>query len=253
MMLMCFAADAYQNSLQPDDIRSLDNTCIGYGQGRDTDDKNRPLGALDFNGHYGKYGAYALAEEPGNRKVICLTFDQGYENGYTAKILDTLKEKNVRAVFFITGDYALREHELVQRMIDEGHVIGNHGMKHSSLPSLDYEGAVNEITSLHDYVRDNYGYEMKLFRPPCGEYSEQKLALAQSLGYRTLFWSFAYCDWDVNKQPDRKAALERTSGAVHCGAVYLLHSVSETNCSILPELIDRLRNEGYEFSVPQTA
>lgn len=231
-----------------DDIRSLDNTCIGYGQGRDTDDNNRPYGAEEFNERYAGYDACAIL--PDDRKEICLTFDQGYENGYTADILDTLKQKNVKAVFFLTGDYASREQELVKRMIAEGHVIGNHGMKHASLPTLSCEDAEKEILSLHEYVKENYGCDMKLFRPPCGEYSEQKLALVRSLGYRTLFWSFAYCDWDVNDQPDKDAALKRTVEAAHNGAVYLLHSVSATNCEILPDLIDTLRNEGYDFSVP---
>lgn len=252
------ACAVYEDVKLPADTESLDNTCIGYGQGRDTDDMNRPYGAVDFNARYGRYGAYAISDDDfrlvpvsGSDKSVCLTFDQGYENGYTASVLDTLKEKNVKAVFFLTGDYASREQELVKRMIDEGHIIGNHGMKHASLPSLSCSGAVEEILSLHDYVKDNYNYEMKLFRPPCGEYSEQKIALVNSLGYRTLFWSFAYCDWDVNNQPDAGEALKRTTEAAHDGAVYLLHSVSATNCEILPKLIDDLRSQGYEFSVPQ--
>ena len=236
-------------SVQAENNIPLDDTCTGYGQGRAVDDMNRPLGALDFNERFCRFDAYACC--PGDTgKYICLTFDQGYENGCTADILDTLKEKNVKAVFFITGDYAKREHRLVQRMIDEGHVIGNHGMKHASLPSLSQGAAAEEITSLHDLVKDNYDYDMKLFRPPCGEYSEEKLALVQSLGYRTLFWSFAYADWDTSSQPDRSAALERAVSAAHSGAIYLLHSVSETNRDILPELIDSLQNEGYVFTVP---
>lgn len=234
-------------STSAEDFSSLDSSCIGYGQGRDCNDENIPYGAADFNSRYGKYDAYAYDE---NSKCITLTFDQGYENGYTSQILDTLKEKNVKAVFFLTGDYAEKEQELVKRMIDEGHVIGNHGMKHASLPKLSYDEAVNEISSLHDYVKDTYGYEMTLFRPPCGEYSERSLAIAQSLGYRTLLWSFAYCDWDINAQPDCTEALERVSSAGHCGAIYLLHSVSATNCEILPEVIDALRAQGYEFSLP---
>lgn len=123
-----------------------------------------------FNEQFGSYSAYAVTD--GDK--ICLTFDQGYENGFTAPILDTLKEKNVKAVFFLTGDYAKRNKELVQRMIDEGHIIGNHGMKHASLPKLSDEEAREEIMSLHDYVKETYGYEMKYFRPPCGEYSEKR-------------------------------------------------------------------------------
>ena len=225
----------------------LDNTLCGYGQGREVNDENCPTGALMFNERYYKYGAYAVLDSD----KICLTFDQGYENGFTEPILDTLKEKNVKAVFFLTGDYAKRNKELVQRMIDEGHIIGNHGMAHASLPTLSEEEAKNEIMSLHEYVKETYGYEMKLFRPPCGEFSEKALAEVQSCGYNTLVWSFAYCDWDVNNQPDPAQSLDRVSGAAHNGAVYLLHSVSETNCRILPEVIDRIRAEGYEFGLPE--
>lgn len=227
--------------------KELDNTLCGYGQGREVDDENRPVGAEMFNEQYSPYDAYAMTDSD----TICLTFDQGYENGYTEPILDTLKEKNVKAVFFLTGDYAERNKELVRRMIDEGHIIGNHGMDHASLPKLSEEDARTEIMSLHDYVKENYGYEMKYFRPPCGEYSEKALATVQSCGYKTLVWSFAYCDWDVNDQPEPSEALERVSSAAHKGAVYLLHSVSATNCEILPDVIDNIRAAGYEFAVPE--
>ena len=240
-------AQSCESSIYADDIASLDNTCIGYGQGHECDERNRPCGALMFSERYGRYDAYAIADCKG---LVCLTFDQGYENGFTDDILDTLKDKNVKAVFFLTGDYSEREPELVQRMIDEGHVIGNHGMKHASLPSLSCADAEDEIMSLHRKVKERYGYDMDLLRPPCGEYSEQKLALAQSLGYKTILWSYAYCDWDTEHQPEKSAALEKAVDAAHDGAIYLLHSVSETNCNMLGELIDRLREKGYGFAVP---
>ena len=226
---------------------SLDCTCRGYGQGRETDKNNRPVGAEMFNSEYGQYDCYAMFED---NKKICLTFDQGYENGYTAPILDTLKDKNVKAVFFLTGDYAERNPELVRRMIDEGHIIGNHGWKHASLPKLSDDEAESEIMTLHDYVKEKFDYEMCYFRPPCGEYSEQALATCQKLGYKTLLWSFAYEDWDVNKQPDPSAAFERVSTAAHGGAIYLLHSVSATNAEILPRIIDSMREQGFELSLP---
>lgn len=224
-----------------------DNTICGYGQGREVNDENCPLGALMFNEQFYKYDAYAMTDSD----KICLTFDQGYENGFTEPILDTLKEKNVKAVFFLTGDYAKRNEKLVRRMIDEGHIIGNHGMAHASLPKLSDAEAENEIRSLHDFVLDKYGYEMKYFRPPCGEYSERALETVQKCGYKTLVWSFAYCDWDVNAQPDADEALERVVSAAHGGAIYLLHSVSETNCRILPDAIDKIRAAGYEFALPR--
>ena len=243
-----FGAAANSPADPAENIDSLDRTCHGYGQGREVDENNCPTGAIAFNEEFGCYDCRAILDE---EKKICLTFDQGYENGYTAPILDTLKEKNVRAVFFLTGDYAERNKELVQRMIDEGHIIGNHGMKHASLPTLSAEEAEKEIMSLHEYVRNKYGYEMKFFRPPCGEYSEQSMAVCQKLGYKTMLWSFAYQDWDVNNQPDPSAAFERASDAAHGGGIYLLHSVSATNAEILPRLIDSIREQGFELGLPE--
>lgn len=216
----------------------------GYGQGVQLDDKNRPTGALDFNANYGKYGATALRED---KKNILLTFDQGYENGYTAQILDTLKEKKVKAVFFLLQDYAKRNPELVQRMIDEGHIVGNHSVSHYSMPDLSVEECRQEIEGLQEYMKQNFGVTMKLFRPPMGEFSEQSLSVTKDCGLSTMLWSFAYADWDVNAQPDPAQAKEKLIGAAHEGAVYLLHSVSQTNAEVLGEVIDGIRDEGFEF------
>lgn len=216
----------------------------GYGQGVQLDDKNRPTGALDFNANYGKYGATALRED---KKNILLTFDQGYENGYTAQILDTLKEKKVKAVFFLLQDYAERNPELVQRMIDEGHIVGNHSVSHYSMPDLSVEECRQEIEGLQEYMKQNFGVTMKLFRPPMGEFSEQSLSVTKDCGLSTMLWSFAYADWDVNAQPNPAQAKEKLIGAAHEGAVYLLHSVSQTNAEVLGEVIDGIRDEGFEF------
>ena len=218
------------------------SNAIGYGQGIETDADNIPLGALDFDNQYRKYDAYATTPD---RNRIILTFDQGYENGYTASILDTLKEKHATAIFFLTGDYAKREPELVQRMIDEGHMLGNHGMTHASLPTLSNEKAIEELQSLHDYVIQKYGYTMQYFRCPCGEYSEDALKVAQSLGYKTIFWSGAHVDWLTDNQPDPQQALAKLTGQAHGGEILLLHSVSSTNTEILGTLIDEFRNMGY--------
>jgi len=231
----------------PPDISSLDGTLYGYGQGRELDGQNKPLGALRFNSEYSVYDAYAMLD---NNSEIYLTFDQGYENGYTTPILDTLKEKNVRAVFFLTGDYAKRNRELVIRMIEEGHIIGNHGMTHASLPKLSLPDAEKDIMDLHGYIKTEYGCEMTLFRPSCGEYSERILALCQKLGYKTLLWSFAYEDWNVNSQPNTKAAFDRMTEAAHGGGIYLLHSVSSTNAEILGDVIDNMRVQGFTLTVP---
>ena len=208
------------------------------------DDNNRPLGALDFNEKYKKYNAKAINNEKG---VITLTFDQGYENGYTTKILDTLKQKKVKATFFVVQDYAERNPELVRRMIDEGHTLGNHSVTHRSTPELTEAECKSEINGLHEYIKDNFGYEMTTFRPPMGEYSEFSLAVTKECGYNTELWSFAYADWDTNAQPDKNEALVKLTSSLHDGAIYLLHSVSSTNAEILPDFIDEALNAGYKF------
>lgn len=214
----------------------------GYGQGKERDKENRPTGAVAFQEEYAPFNAYALSNDS-NR--IILTFDQGYENGFTADILDTLKEKHVTAIFFLTGDYAKKEPELVRRMVAEGHTLGNHGMTHAAIPTLSRGELEEEILNLHRYVEEQYGYQMQYFRPPCGEYDICSLDQVQSLGYRTVFWSAAYVDWKTDDQPNPDAALQLLTEAAHGGAVYLLHSVSETNAAILGNLIDALRAKGY--------
>lgn len=233
------------------DLSSLDNTLIGYGQGVIVDSENRPQGAVDFNEKYSKYNAIAMAKSDNskkkNKKTIYLTFDQGYENGYTSKILDILKKKKVKATFFILQDYAERNPELVKRMIDEGHTVGNHSVSHPSLPKISIEEAKQEIMGLHNYVKEKFGYEMTEFRPPRGEFSERVLQLVNECGYKTVMWSFAYEDWDVDNQPNEFKALEKVTNAKHNGAIYLLHSVSETNTKILGSVIDNLKKDGYSF------
>lgn len=240
---------AVSQKLSDDEISKLNTKKCGYGQGLRLDKDNRPYGALDFNSAFNKYNSFAIKED--QKKVIYLTFDQGYENGYTAKILDALKEKKVKATFFVLTDYVKRNPELIKRMINEGHTIGNHSVHHYSMPTLDINTARKEITELHDYMISEYNYTMYLFRPPMGEYSEQSLAITQSCGYRTVLWSYAYADWDSKKQMSPLAALEKVKKAVHPGCIYLLHSVSSTNASILGDLIDNLKAEGYSFDIPQ--
>ncbi|MBR3630483.1 MAG: polysaccharide deacetylase family protein [Oscillospiraceae bacterium] len=215
---------------------------IGYGQGTQTDENHVPLGALDFDAQYRQYDAYATT--PDKRRIV-LTFDQGYENGYTDDILDTLAEKHATAIFFLTGDYARREPELVRRMIGEGHMLGNHGMTHASMPHLSHDEAVQELMELHEYVIEQYSYPMQYFRCPCGEYSEETLRTVQELGYRTVFWSGAHVDWLTEEQPDPDAALAKLVSQAHGGEILLLHSVSSTNAAILGDLIDALREKGF--------
>lgn len=223
-------------------VYALDNTVIGYGQGTATDSLNRPTDALQFNDRYGDFDACAVSND---EKRIIITFDQGYENGYTEKILDTLKEKNVKAIFFLTGDYAKKEEYLVKRMINEGHTLGNHGMTHASLPKLSQKEAEEEIMSLHNFVLNNYGYEMQYFRCPCGEYSEQALETVQKCGYKTVFWSFAYVDWRTDSQPLPAEGIDKLTKSAHGGEILLLHSVSATNAQILGDVIDNFREQGF--------
>lgn len=225
------------------DLSSLDGKKIGHGQGTAINEKNQPIDMIALQEKYSKYDALYIFPESNK---IYLTFDEGYENGYTAKILDTLKEKNCTAVFFVTMDYVKKNPDLIERMKSEGHVIGNHSTNHPSMPDLSVEEAKKEIVELHDYVRDTFGYEMKLFRPPMGEYSERTLALTQELGYKSMFWSFAYKDWLTDAQPEKEAAIKKITGSAHGGAIYLLHAVSSTNAEVLGTVIDNLREQGYE-------
>lgn len=226
------------------DIAKLSNKKNGWGQGTQVDKDNRPISCDTFQSKYGQYNAVFIKE---NNKNVYLTFDEGYENGYTSKILDVLKEKKAPAVFFVTYDYAKRNPDLIKRMIAEGHIVGNHSYTHPSMPTVSLEKASEEITKLHDYIKENFNYTMTLFRPPMGEYSEQTLALTKELGYQSVFWSFAYKDWDTKNQPDETTALKKTVDAVHGGAVYLLHAVSQTNTNILGGFIDGVRTKGFEF------
>ncbi len=223
-------------------VCTLNVSAQGYGQGTQYDEKNRPTGAIDFNSQYNEYDAYALSKD---EKQIILTFDQGYENGYTTKILDVLKEKNVKAIFFLTGDYAKKETELVQRMIDEGHCLGNHGMKHLKMSEISETELNEEVSSLHNFVLEKYGYEMQYLRPPCGEFTEDSLKITKDLNYKTIMWSFAYVDWNTDSQPDTETSKQKILSSAHGGEIILLHSVSETNSLILSDVIDGLRAKGY--------
>ncbi len=214
---------------------------ICWGLGKERDDKNRPIDAVKAEEKYASLGGRFLTADG----RICLTFDEGYENGYTAAILDTLKEKGVKAVFFVTYDYCRTAPELVQRMIDEGHTVGNHTWSHPSLPDCTQKEVWSEVTKLHEYVKDEFGYEMTLFRFPKGEFSERSLEDVHGLGYTSLFWSFAYADWDTSVHTDPAEALAKLKDSTHSG-IYLLHAVSETNAQILAPLIDCWRSEGYE-------
>jgi peptidoglycan-N-acetylmuramic acid deacetylase len=180
-------------------------------------------------------------------KVIYLTFDEGYENGYTPKILDTLKENEVNAIFFVTGPYIRKNQDLVRRMMDEGHQVGNHSINHPSLPTVDNITLEKELLGLEKNFQDLFGTGFKYMRPPMGEYSERTLAAAQQLGYKTVFWSFAFKDYDVNDQKGADYAYRKVMDNLHNGSVLLLHAVSKDNAEALDRIIKDIKAQGYEI------
>ena len=195
---------------------------------------------------YAAYSAYYVGDT--SEKVIYLTFDEGYENGYTSKILDVLKQKNVKAAFFVTESYIKSNLELVKRMQAEGHTVGNHSIKHLSSPDLSDEELFYEINETAWTYKKLTGFDMpKVFRPPMGEYSERTLAVAHNMGYKTIFWSFAYKDWETDNQPGKQAAYDTVMSRYHNGAILLLHAVSSSNTEALPDIIDSLTEAGYRF------
>ena len=184
-----------------------------------------------------------------SRKVLYLTFDAGYENGCTEQILNVLKKHNVPAAFFLVGNYLERNADLVRRMVEEGHIVGNHTMHHPDMSKLtDKDTFSKELTDLEALFQEVTGKELpKFYRPPQGIYSETNLQMAQELGYKTVFWSLAYADWDNNAQPTRDQAFQKLLPRTHNGAVILLHSTSKTNAEILDELLTTWESQGYTF------
>lgn len=219
---------------------------VQWGPSTLMDEENRPIACTGLQDQYGKYGAYFIG--PSGKQKMYLTFDEGYENGQSGAILDVLKEKEVSAVFFVTMHFVTTQPELVQRMIDEGHIIGNHTNHHWNPTQKTLEEAKQDIQDLHDYMLENFQYEMTLYRPPEGAFSEQTLLLAQQMGYTSVLWSFAYADWDPNNQPDNQAALERMITRTHDGGIFLLHAVSQTNAEVLGPFIDATRAQGIQFA-----
>ena len=191
-------------------------------------------------------GAYL---DPDGGKVLYLTFDAGYENGFTAEILDILKNREVPAAFFLVGDYLERNPDLVRRMVAEGHIVGNHTMDHPDMSKADAATFTAQITRMEELYQEVTGQTLpKFYRPPQGLYSEENLKMAQKLGYKTVFWSLAYADWDNSAQPDPEASIEKLLSRTHDGAVILLHATSKTNAAILDRLIEKWQEMGYRFA-----
>ena len=232
----------------PGDCADLDNTTrswyyqpAGAGQVPEI-----PSGVATIVQRHG-----ALWRVPTSAKVVYLTFDQGYEAGFTTRILDVLKEKNVPATFFLTGSYVRDEPGLVRRIAAEGHLVGNHTQTHPSLPGLagDDSAFAEEYRAVERAYRDVTGRSLaRLERPPRGEYSERTLCMVRSLGYTSVMWSFAHRDWLLDDQPPVDVTYRRIIDGAHPGAIMLLHSVSESNTEALPRVIDELRRQGYTFA-----
>lgn len=180
-------------------------------------------------------------------KKVYLTFDAGYEAGYMDKILEVLKQNNVKACFFITGHYLNTQPELVKRMIDDGHIVGNHTVNHKCLQEIDNNTIKKEVMDLHTAVFKKFGYEMKYLRPPKGEFSERTIDYTNSLGYKTVMWSLAYDDWEEKKQGRESYGKSKVLDNIHNGAIILLHSTSKDNSNILNDVIKEVRKMGYEF------
>lgn len=195
-----------------------------------------------------KYDALYLGDP--NEKTIYLTFDEGYENGYTAQILDVLKANGVKAIFFITGDYLKTSSDLVQRMVEEGHEVGNHTYNHPSLPTCSQAKIEEELLSLDREFNQKFSKNMRFLRPPKGEYSEFSLSVTKNLSYINVFWSFAYADWDPKKQKGTEYAYKMVTENLHNGAVLLLHAVSKDNANALDSILKAAKEAGYTFGTP---
>ncbi len=207
------------------------NPVMGYNEGVDLE----------------KFDACYLGDT--SQKVIYLTFDEGYEYGFSNSILDTLKANDVKAAFFLTGDFIEREADLCKRMVQEGHIVGNHSVNHPSMQDLSDEEIVYEIEENAKNFKEATGYEMdKFFRPPKGEFSPRVLDIAKQLNYKTIFWSLAYVDWNVDNQPGKDAAYQHVMDNYHNGGIFLLHAVSQSNAEALDDIIKSLKAEGYTFA-----
>lgn len=196
--------------------------------------------------HYSAYYLDRTATE--EDKVFYITFDCGYENGFTPSILDTLAEKNVKATFFVTKDFVVKNPEYVKRMKEEGHLVGNHTVRHLNSPALTPEELAAELYEVAATMEELTGYTIDpFFRTPMGDYSERVLKVVQDMGYTSAFWSIAYYDYDVNNQPGKDYVVDHFNTYHHNGCIALIHNISESNTQALGDVLDLLRKAGYRF------
>lgn len=211
------------------------------------DNHEIPEGAKESVNFLKNYDAYYLGDT--TSKVLYLTFDEGYENGNTPAILDILKELKIPAAFFVVKPYIDSQPDIIKRMVKEGHLVCNHSNTHPSMASIINEEKFNsEFSTTEDAFKKLTGKDMpKFFRPPMGKYSQYSLEKTQALGYKTIFWSFAYRDWLIDDQPDESYAIEKIESSVHPGGILLLHAVSDTNTKVLKQVLLDLQKDGYKF------
>ena len=207
-------------------VATLSDKKIGWGIKRN-DNHNQPSLGEENKKLIDKYNGIAMGNN--EDKFVYLTFDLGYEAGYTAKILDDLNQRNAKATFFITAHYLNSAPDLVKRMIDKGHIVGNHTVNHKSMPDISDDEIKTELMTLNQALYDKFGYEMKYMRPPKGEFSERTLSLTENLGFK------------------REEALNKIISNLHNGEVMLLHATSKTNGEIMGDIVDNIRKEGYEI------
>lgn len=229
-----------ENVVQESMLAKAENWGLGFGaEGTVPTGMNTSQELAEYDAHY-----VADTEE----KRLYLTFDCGYELGYTDAILDALKNHNVRATFFVVGHFLEESPELVCRMVEEGHTVANHSYNHPDMTSLSDEELAAELQKNADKFKELTGMEMVgYYRPPQGKYTLDNLKKIQELGYHTFFWSLAYMDWDVKKQPTHEQAFDKLLTRVHPGAIVLLHNTSQTNGEILDELLTKWEEMGYTF------
>ncbi len=230
--------------VDPDNLRGIPTAEYNHSFGVSKDGKPHEI-SVNNQAFYEKYGGICL--DTSGEKVIYLTFDCGYENGCTAQILDTLKEKGVPAAFFVTLPNVKDNPEIIARMINEGHVVGNHSDTHPNFSTLTRSEMVKEIEALDNYLREKFGYSSPYFRFPEGACSENALELVQSIGYTSVFWSSAYADWDINNPKGKEYAYDTVTSRLHPGCVLLLHAVSPDNAAALGDIIDYAHSQGYTF------
>jgi peptidoglycan-N-acetylmuramic acid deacetylase len=239
----------------PNNSKGLPLKKIEHAYGAAKDEQAHEISVANQNFFEAKRYAAVAYDRFTKEKVLYLTFDCGYENGNTAVILDVLKEKGVPAAFFCTVDEMKGAPEIVARMVNEGHIVGNHSVKHPSFAEIDRARMAQEIIGADNYLRENFGYSAPYFRFPKGEYNESALEAVASLGFTSVFWSCSYADWDVNAQKGAQYARDTVLSRIHPGAIILLHSVSSDNAQAMAGIIDGARAMGYNFrdltSLPQ--